>query len=73
MAKTKTSLHTYFESFPDHRVNRNKKHLLSDIIILSILGVLCGAESWDSIEKFGKTKIDFLKTILKLTNDLSSI
>lgn len=72
MAQIKTSLHEYFERFPDHRINRNKKHLLSDIIILSILAVLCGAESWDSIETFGKTKKDFLKTFLKLPNGIPS-
>lgn len=72
MAQTKTSLHQYFESFPDHRVNRNKKHLLSDIIMLSVIGVLCGAESWDSIEAFGKTKLDFLKGFLKLPNGIPS-
>ncbi len=72
MASIKTSLHTYFERFPDHRVNRNKKHLLSDIIILSVLGVLCGAESWDSIESFGKTKLEFLRTFLKLPHGIPS-
>lgn len=70
--KTKTSLHDYFGDFPDYRVNRNKKHLLSDIIILSILAVLCGAESWDSIEAFGKTKQKFLQSFLKLPNGIPS-
>lgn len=72
MHTQKTSLHKYFEYIPDHRINRNKKHLLSDIIILSILAVICGAESWDSIELFGKTKLDFLKTFLKLPNGIPS-
>ncbi len=72
MAAKKTSLHTYFEQFSDHRVNRNKRHLLSDIIILPVLGVLCGAESWDSIESFGKTKIAFLKSFLKFLHSVPS-
>ncbi len=72
MNMQKTSLHTYFERIPDPRLNRNKKHLLCDIVILSILGVLCGAESWDAIELFGKTKLEFLKTILKLPNGIPS-
>lgn len=70
--QTKTSLHQYFDYFPDYRLSRNKKHLLSDIIILSILAVICGAESWDSIEDFGKTKIAFLQTFLKLPNGIPS-
>src|SRR5690606_38616624 len=51
---------------------RNKKHSLTDVIILSILAVICGAESWNSIEEFGKTKIDFLRTFLKLPNGIPS-
>ena len=49
--------------FPDSRprLNLNKKHKLTDIIVLSILAILCGAESYDSIEEFGKARIDFLK------------
>jgi len=53
-------------------MNRNKKHLLIDIVILSILAVICGAESWDSIEIFGKEKYDFLSKILKLPNGIPS-
>lgn len=68
----KTSLHTYFERFPDHRISRKKKHLLCDIIILAILATICGAESWNSIEEFGRTKADFLKTFLRLPNGIPS-
>ncbi len=67
-----TSLHKHFSKMGDPRIKRNKKHLLIDIIILTILAVLSGAESWDSIETFGKTKIDFLKTFLKLPNGIPS-
>lgn len=67
-----TSLHSHFSDLSDPRIKRNKKHLLSDIIILTIVAVICGAESWDSIELFGKTKIDFLKTFLKLPNGIPS-
>jgi len=67
-----TSLHKHFSKIGDPRIKRNKKHLLLDIIILTILAVLSGAESWDSIETFGKTKIDFLKTFLKLPNGIPS-
>jgi predicted transposase YbfD/YdcC len=67
-----TKLHEYFRQLPDPRINRNKKHLLIDIIIISVLAVICGAESWDSIEMFGRTKIDFLKKILRLPNGIPS-
>lgn len=68
----KTSLHQYFSQLPDPRIHRNKKHLLIDIIILTIIAVLCGAESWDSIEMFGNSKKDFLSKILRLPNGIPS-
>jgi len=70
--KMATSLHDYFSQLPDPRIHRNKKHLLTDIIVLSIIAVLCGAESWNSIELFGKSKQDFLSKILKLPNGIPS-
>ena len=68
----KTSLHHYFSQLPDPRTHRNKKHLLIDIIVLSIIAVICGAESWNSIELFGNSKKDFLSKILKLPNGIPS-
>jgi len=68
----RTSLYDHFSQLPDPRLNRNKKHNLTDIIVLSILAVICGAESWDSIEEFGKARIDFLKKVLSLANGIPS-
>lgn len=67
-----TSIYDHFSQIPDPRLNRNKKHKLTDIIVLSILAVLCGAESYDSIEEFGKSRVDFLKQILQLPNGIPS-
>jgi predicted transposase YbfD/YdcC len=67
-----TTLHQTFKKLHDPRIDRKKKHKLLDIIILSILAVLSGAESWDSIELFGKTNLAFLKQILALANGIPS-
>jgi predicted transposase YbfD/YdcC len=67
-----TSLHQAFRELQDPRKERKKKHKLLDIIILSVLSVLCGAESYDSIELFGKTNLAFLKQILELKNGIPS-
>jgi predicted transposase YbfD/YdcC len=67
-----TKLHQIFRKMHDPRVNRRRKHKLLDIIILSILAVLCGAESWDSIEMYGKMHIDMLRQILELPNGIPS-
>jgi hypothetical protein len=49
-----TSLHRTFSQLSDPRIDRKKQHSPVDIIILSILAVLSGVESFDSIELFGK-------------------
>jgi predicted transposase YbfD/YdcC len=67
-----TSLHKIFGQLSDPRIQRQKKHLLIDIVILSVLAVLSGAESWDSIEMFGKENLAFLKQILGLPNGIPS-
>ena len=56
----------------DPRIERTKRHSLLDIIIIAICGVICGADSWVDIELFGKTKIDWLKTFLRLPNGIPS-
>jgi predicted transposase YbfD/YdcC len=67
-----TTLHQSFIRLHDPRVNRRKLHNLLDIIILSILAVLSGAESYDSIELFGKENQAFLKQFLELKNGIPS-
>jgi predicted transposase YbfD/YdcC len=67
-----TSLHQSFGSLQDPRINRCKRHALIDIIILSVLAVLSGAESYDSIVLFGKLNIEFLKQFLALKNGIPS-
>ncbi len=52
----KTNLHKFFGRIPDPRINRKRKNLLIDIIILPVMAVISGADSWYSIEMFGKLK-----------------
>ncbi len=66
------SLQSIFESIEDPRVERTKRHPLLDIILIAILGVLCGAEGWVDIETFGKTKEAWLNTFLELPNGIPS-
>ena len=50
------SLQEAFSSVEDPRVERNKRHQLMDIIILTICAVINGAEGWEAIEQFGNEK-----------------
>ena len=68
----KSNLHTHFKSLKDPRIDRNKQHLLQDILSLVVIGIICGADSWDAIEEFGKAKKEFLSTFLSLPNGIPS-
>jgi len=64
----------HFENLEDPRFknNHNKRHSLTDILVLTILAVICGAESWIDVEEFGESKKEWLKTFLDLPNDIPS-
>lgn len=66
------SIAKHFSKIKDPRIDRTKRHRLLDILIIAICGVICGADSWVDIELFGKTKIEWLKTFLKLPNGIPS-
>ena len=66
------SIVQHFGKVKDPRINRTKLHELLDIIIIAICGVICGADNWVDIELFGKAKIAWLKTFLKLPNGIPS-
>lgn len=66
------SISKHFGKVRDPRVERTKRHRLMDILVIAICGVICGADSWVDIELFGKSKLDWLKTFLKLANGIPS-
>ena len=68
----KDKLLDFFEDLEDPRRDRCKKHLLLDIIAISVCGVICGCEAWEELEEYGKVKYDWLKTFLPLPNCIPS-
>jgi hypothetical protein len=64
----------HFENLEDPRIknNHNKRHSLTDILVLAILAIICGAESWVEIEEFCDAKEDWFKTFLELPNGIPS-
>lgn len=47
---SKKSLQSVFEGLEDPRIDRTKRHQLLDMLLIAILGVICGAEGWVDIE-----------------------
>ncbi|BCK15033.1 hypothetical protein VCSRO96_3413 [Vibrio cholerae] len=51
----------HFQIIKDYRQESKVEHKLSDIILLTICGVLSGHDGWDGIIDFGNARLDFLK------------
>jgi predicted transposase YbfD/YdcC len=62
----------YFAELPDPRMNRTKRHLLGDILTITICAVICGAEGWVQVAQFGRCKLKWFKTFLALPSGIAS-
>lgn len=63
----------HFELLEDPRLStHNKRHNLEDILVITILGMICGADNWVEICEFGHAKQEWLSTFLELPNGIPS-
>src|SRR5437763_14207635 len=62
----------YFVDVPDPRANRTKKHALADILGVTLCAVICGADSFEEIERFGDARVEWLKQYFPLENGIPS-
>ena len=63
---------THFENLTDPRVERTRRHVLQDMIVVSLCGMIANANTWVDIERYGNTKRDFLRRFLELPNGIPS-
>lgn len=61
-----------FKDLQDPRIDRTKRHSLESILMMAICAVICGADSWASIELFAKSKLSFFKKFLNLPHGVPS-
>jgi predicted transposase YbfD/YdcC len=66
------SIASYFESLSDPRHTRNRKHLLVDIIVVSVCGILCGCDGPTAMHRWAKERKDWLAQHLALPNGIPS-
>jgi len=67
----KRPLSTHLCEIPEfRRQNKNFKHLLSDVLLMSICAVFHGAEDFYEIEDFCREREGFLRTFLTLPNGI---
>jgi predicted transposase YbfD/YdcC len=67
-----SSLTEHFSIIIDPRVHRTRDHELIDVLVIGLCCVICGGESFYDMEHFGKAKLDWFKTFLKLPNGVPS-
>src|SRR3954466_15725966 len=74
MARSKpaVAIQTHFAARGDPRIERPRLHDLMDIVVIAICAVICGAEGWEDIAKYGVAKYAWLQTFLALPNGIPS-
>ena len=70
--KTTSKLVSIFGKIDDPRRDLTKLHQLNDILLIGIISVICGADSWNEMELYAQEKEDFLRTFLDLPNGIPS-
>jgi hypothetical protein len=66
------SLLDHFASLEDPRVERNQRHALFNIVLLTVCAVVRGAPGWEAIEEFGHAKRDWLGKVGRFDNGVPS-
>jgi hypothetical protein len=69
---TDNKLISIFGSVEDPRSHINQLHNLVDILVIGIISVICGAETWKQMVDFACSKEEFLNKFLKLENGIPS-
>jgi predicted transposase YbfD/YdcC len=66
------SIGSYVESLSDPRHMRNRKHLLVDIAVIAVCGIICGCDGPTAIHRWAKHRESWLTLHLALPNGIPS-
>ena len=70
-----SSLDSPFNKLPDYIKDprrHNTRHLLYDMLMIALCGIIGGANSWTEISEYGQSKIEWFNEFLKLPNGIPS-
>lgn len=70
--KTTNKLKTIFGQITDFRRSHRQLYDLESILLIGIISVICGADSWNEMENYAQSKEEFLRTFLDLPNGIPS-
>lgn len=71
-APATSALMEKFSTLVDPRIERTKKHSMTDLLVISICGFICGIDNWVELEEFGEIKKDWFKEFLELPHGIPS-
>jgi len=71
-ALLETNFLDHFEKIEDPRLQRNQLYTVAEILLVTLLAVICGAEGWQDVENYGKSKIDYLRCYFPYENGIPS-
>lgn len=57
-----------FGRLQDIRQEAKVMHSLLDIVIITVIGVMCGCTDWEEVAEFGRSRMDVLREYLSLRN-----
>jgi predicted transposase YbfD/YdcC len=60
---------TFLEMIPDPRKCRIR-HKLVDVVAITLLSKICGAEGWEDMHEFGNSRKDWLGSFLELPSEI---
>jgi len=60
----------HFNTLEDTRSHINKKHDLLDVIFLTVVAIISGAEGWKDIKQFGDSKLTWLRKFRAFENGI---
>ena len=66
------SIGSYFESLSDPRHTRNRKHLLMDVVVIAVCGLMCGCDGPTAIHRWATQRHEWLQTFLRLPHGIPS-
>jgi len=62
----------FFANLEDPRVERTRRHVLGDVLVIAVLAVIAGADGWDEIVEWATARQEWLRTFLGLPGGIPS-
>lgn len=72
MSQRLVAVFTPFEDLADPRIERTRVHDLFELVVVALCGTIAGADTWADIERFGKDRLVWLRTFLRLEGGVPS-